>query len=198
MTAMLNFSAQLLIYILISYLVRTVINGVVNSNTSNENSATTTSTTTTTTQVTETRIVNGNSAPIETTKVTKITNGNDQKSALIKGGNEIVPKMQNGTSSKTEISTIVTNGQLNGHDGTTKIVTTTVRTVANGYSDDGKTKVIAKGKADVVASKAAAANAKTIVASDGTIVTTGESTKVSSTKYAVEASTVQEKTITYR
>lgn len=58
-------------------------------------------------------------------------------------------------------------------------------------------KVAVKGTADASASKTANQSQRVVVQSDGAIVSSGQSTRSSTVKYAVEASSVQEKIIRY-
>lgn len=65
------------------------------------------------------------------------------------------------------------------------------------FAQHDNLKVAVKGTADASASKTANQSRHVVVQSDGAIVSSGQSTRSSTVKYAVEASSVQEKIIRY-
>jgi len=67
--------------------------------------------------------------------------------------------------------------------------------VAHGQQESGDLKVVTSGKSDASATKAAAESHQRVVRPDGAIVTSGQSSRMQTVKYAVEASSVQEKII---
>lgn len=164
--------------------------------------------TTTTTTVTEVHSVNGgNSAPKSSNntvttvrKHNSLANGKagdvvDSDAALRQ---KLAKLNLNDTLMTTGTNTQVTQQlqKINGVNGESgEMVTTTVRTVSNGYKEEGNKKIQAKGSADVKHSNAATGSCNTVVSADGSTTTTVKSAKSSSVKYAVEASSIQEEII---
>lgn len=73
--------------------------------------------------------------------------------------------------------------------------TTTMHHSAQAHAKGDKLQVIASGTAEASTTQAAEASTRTVVQSDGAIVTSGQFTKSNTIKYAVKARSVQHKII---
>lgn len=150
-----------------------------------------TTTTTTTTTTTEKRIVNGDQLDSQHNQKTTTTN------------TVVAPNPPNTDSNTATSKTTITKTttKLVGNDPSASKSkskssrTTTLHHSANAHSKGDNLQVIASGTADASTTQAAQASTRTVVQSDGAIVTSGKAIRSSTVKYAVEASSVQEKTI---
>lgn len=94
-----------------------------------------------------------------------------------------------------------TSKQVNGtaaplsNGSHSQVVSTSTTTRVHGQKESANLKVVATGKSEASATKAAAVSHQRVVQPDGAIVTSGQSSKMRTVKYAVEASSVQEKII---
>lgn len=148
------------------------------TNHTNNNAGSSTTTTTTTTTTTKT-FINGVEQPeLQKKETTKQVNGTHKEL-------------------KSAPQAPLSNGNIVSNGNHSKMVSTTTRIqeVAHGQKESGNLKVVASGKSDASATKAAAVSHQTVVQADGAIVTSGQSSRMQTVKYAVEASSVQEKII---
>lgn len=166
------------------------------------------STTTTTVTVAEpvsSRTVNGTGRQQEQEQraatTTRITSTRTNHSGTTKGTNgsdttstELAPKAPSSTTTTTTIRTI--NGEPHSNQSRTEHHTT-LHHAEQASARHGNLQVTAKGTADASASQMASQSRRTMVQSDGAIISSGQSTRSSTLKYAVEASSVQEKIIRY-
>lgn len=130
--------------------------------------------------------------PTTTTTTKTFINGVEQPDVVQKQTKQSTKKQVNGIAHNALKSAPLTNGS---HSKVVSTTTTTEKQAVHGEKMSDNLKVVASGKSDASATKTAAVSHQTVVRSDGAIVSSGQSARMQTVKYAVEASSVQEKII---
>lgn len=110
---------------------------------------------------------------------------------------ELAPKASSTTTTITTTTRVVNGVPSSSVQSHSEHHTTKMHHAEQAFAQHDNLKVAVKGTADASASKTANQSRRVVVQSDGAIVSSGQSTRSSTVKYAVEASSVQEKIIRY-